>query len=476
MAADDTKISLSNVSPSYEQIYDQLAAQLTNKYSWLSLSRSSTATMLLEAISAVGESSQYSTMMAAREVFLETAKCADSIYYNVRFLGVRISRKIPATVKVNIQNSNINSPYIEIPAYTQFTVGDRQCFNRIPIIINNATDVISVELYEGEVKRQTFIASGAEYQRYNLVDTPWGISNSDIICKADSLIEYKRSEDPIFLFGAGENKFYENTLPDGTVECRFGNGIYGAIPQANSSLEFTYTVTTGSTANNNALNLEVSCNDFPDIIGESTTIFYNGSDEKDIRYYSELGAQAGASNGRCIIRDDFRPIILQTPGVIDCKAYGQAEIAPNDKDWMNVVGLMLLVDDSFTNDSWKSLIANLKTKRIWGFQFKRFYPKRVALDISVTLYLNNKAQPSKCRDRVEKAIRDYMKLGVGSLGKSFFKSDLDNVILSTLLDDIDYDVIDAPAVDYEIDPNTYIELNSLIIKTYYSEREQNNLR
>ena len=465
-------VTLSNVAPSYEQIYQQLAAQLANKNSWLTLHRSATETMLLEAISAVGESSQYAAMSAANEVFLETAKCADSIYYNVRFLGVRISRKIPATVKVRIQNGDVANQFVEIPAYTQFSVGDRLCFNRVPIIINSSEDVIEVDLYEGEVKTQTFTANGSEYQEYNLEDTPWGISNTDIICKSDALIEYERSEDPIFLFKLGENKFYENTLPDGTVQCLFGNSLYGSIPPANTNLTFTYTVTSGSAANNNSFGLEVSCADYPSIIGESVSIFYNGSDEESIEYYQKLGAQAGASNGRCIIRDDFKPIILQTPGIIDCNVYGQAEIAPEDKDWMNVVGLMLLTDDSFTDDSWKALIKELKAKRIWGLQFKRFYPKQVSLDISVSLYLTNKAQPSKCRDMVEEAIKDYMKLKIGSLGKSFFKSDLTNLVLATLLDNIDYLTINAPTVNYEIDANTYIELNTLTINTFYSQREQ----
>jgi hypothetical protein len=467
------RITLSNVKPDYESISEQLLSALKKKESWQSLNNSSTMRIVVEAIAAVGESSQYSVMSATQETTLENAKIPESIYTNSRFLGVRISRKVPAQVTANLQNTNYVNQYLEIPKYTQFTINGESYFNRTAIIFNNSSSIISTTLYQGQIKQVSYTSDGSNYQTYNLVEEPWTVSDSDIICYVDN-IEFNRSSIPIFAMSSTDTLFYENSLPSGIVECKFGNGIYGVVPNSQSNILFKYAVTKGSEANNSQSSLPVTATKFPTLVGETTSNAYNGSDEKSLKFYQEMGSMAGASNGRGIDRDDYRALVIQYPGVIDCKVYGQAEIAPNDKDYMNVIGLMLLVDDSFTSDSWKNLVKYLKQNGIFTFQFKRFIPTAINVDINISLYLNTGSSLSQCRDTVISKIQEYTALDVGSLGKSLYISDIDNIVLSSIPKQIDYIERASPVIDYVITDNQYIKINSITVNTYYSNRSQSS--
>lgn len=464
-------LELSTVQPDFEQINEQLTAYLSQKASWLSLGKSSTGTLLLEAISAVGAFDQYTMMAAVRETNLDTAHLEESIYTNCRFLGVRISRKTPAQCSVLLQNTDFNQTYIEIPKFTQFDIEGTKYFNRDVLVFTTSEYQQEAMLYQGEIKSANFNSNGSAYQSYTLEEKePWVISDTDIICESANK-EYVRSEDPIYLFGQGDRKFYENSLPDGNVEIKFGNGVYGIFPTAGDVVTFKYAVTTGSEGNNTRKELQIKCSDFPSITGETTSNAYNGGEEPSILYYKELGAAAGASNGRGIVRDDFKSLVAKYPGVIDCNIYGQAEIAPLDKDWMNVVGLMLLVDDTFTTQTFTQLVSYLRTKSIFGLQFVRFNPEPVEVKIELTMYMLPNSDLTVSQQKAVNALQEHTALRLGSLGRSLYASDIEDVLFSVLPNHIDYIERVSPQIDFVINKNQYIKVTDLIVNAKYSERD-----
>lgn len=463
--------SLSRIQPDFEGILEQLQANLSNKKSWISLGKSATAELLLEAISMVGEYDQYSIGAAVNETTFDNAHLPESIYTNSRFLGVRISRKVPAGCYAVLQNNDLNNTFIEIPEFTQFIINNVKYFNREAIVFNKSSNQQEVQLFQGEIKTATFSSSGLTYQTYELEERlPWSISDQDIICYVDG-VKYTRSTDPVFQFTMSDTKFFENSLPNGNVECKFGNGVYGKIPEANSTVEFKYAVTEGSNGNNTLSELQVKCPDFSTIIGETTSNSTGGGDEEDLLFYKELGPESGASNGRGIIREDFKPLVIKFPGVIDCQVYGQAEIAPNDKKWMNVIGLMLLTTPDFNSQSFKNLVKYLKSKSIYGFQFKWYKPEKVNVEINVKLYLNSNANLTTCREQVISALEKLTELKIGSLGRSLYGSDIENTILSTIPNDIDYIDKSVPLINYVINKNQYINITNINVEADYSERD-----
>lgn len=481
-----TKQSLSTIQPDFEGILEQLQTYVSSKQSWLSLRKSATAKMLLEAIAMVGEYDQYSIGAAVGETTFDNAHLPESIYTNCRFLGIRITRKTPAHCTVTLQNTNLRDPYLEIPLFTQFDINGVKYFNRERIIFNTTSQKQNVELYQGEIRQSTFIVANvgtnenpqsSSYQTYELEEkTKWSISNEDIICytidtNQNIVNTFTRSTEPVFQFKTSDFKFYENSLPNGNVECKFGADPYGQSPTAGLTLLFKYAVTLGSDGNNALNDLEVKCGDYPTIVGESLTNSYGGGDEKTVDVYKELGPNDGASYGRGITREDFKPLVIKYPGIIDCNVYGQAEIAPNDKRWMNVIGLMLLTEDSFSQADWKGLIKYLRKNSIYGFQYKWYKPIPVNVNINIKIYLKPTADSTKCRDIVVTNLEKYTTLKLGSLGRSLYGSDIENLVLSSIPNDIDYIDKEVPLIDYVIDKNQYINVKSINVETYYSERD-----
>ena len=137
--------SLSRIQPDFEGILEQLQANLSNKKSWISLGKSATAELLLEAISMVGEYDQYSIGAAVNETTFDNAHLPESIYTNSRFLGVRISRKVPAGCYAVLQNNDLNNTFIEIPEFTQFIINNVKYFNREAIVFNKSSNQQEVQ-------------------------------------------------------------------------------------------------------------------------------------------------------------------------------------------------------------------------------------------------------------------------------------------------------------------------------------------
>lgn len=462
--------TLSTVQPDYEQINQQLTAYLTNKESWASAGNSKTGTLLIDAISAIGAYDQYSIWAAINETTLENAVLPESIYTNNIFLGNRLKRATPAKVSVSLQNTNFAVPYLEIPKFTQFTIEGEKFFNRDVIVFDGLNMQQTITLYEGQISSAQFTSSGSTYQKYNLTaDSSFSISDEDILCYVGN-DEFKRTTDAIFTQGSNAKIFYENSDQAGNVNCLFGDGIYGAIPSAGSSVVFKYAVTNGSSGNNTAVNQKVTANDYPDLIGETLTNPSGGDDAPSITFYQQLGSQSAAANGRAISRNDIRALVCKYPEIIDCRVYCQAEIAPLDKDWMNVIGLLLLTKPTFNEQSWKDLVTYLGNYGICGLQYKKYDAQPVPIDIKAILYLKPGATLTISQQKVEAAIRKYMTLQVGSLGRSFYKSDLEDIAFSILPNDIDYIERESPSVDYVLNQNQYLNLNSLEISCKYSER------
>lgn len=462
---------LSTVQPDYEQINQQLTSYLSGKQSWASVGNSKTGTLLIDAISAIGSYDQYSVWSAVNETTLENAVLPESIYCNNLYLGNRLNRTTPATVQVTLQNTDYSLTYIEIPRFTQFSIEGVDYFNREAIIFDSTSYQQTVNLYQGTIESQTFSATGQSFQSYILESTnQFEISDTDIICFVDGA-EYTRTTDAIFTYSGSDSVFYENSTQQGYVKCLFGDGIYGMIPSAGSLITFTYAISMGASGNNTAVNQRVTCQDFPSLVGESLTNPSGGGDPNNLTYYRELGSQSAAANGRGISRNDIRAVVCRFPGIKDCRVYCQAEIAPLDKDWMNVIGLLLLTDDSFNQYSWKNLVSYLDGCGICGFQYKWFQAEKVNATVNATVYLKKGASLTESKNQIEAALRTYFEPKIGSLGRSFYKTDLEDIILSTVPTTIDYADKIEPTIDLVINQNQYINLESLQISCKYSQRD-----
>mgnify|MGYP006907741706 CR=1 FL=1 len=96
-------LKLSDTSPDFESLVLQLQLFLDSKGTWSDVLPSSLGQTLIEMMAAVGAFNQFAIESALREAFLTTAKRQSSVYAVARMLGVRLVRKSPASVSVNLQ-------------------------------------------------------------------------------------------------------------------------------------------------------------------------------------------------------------------------------------------------------------------------------------------------------------------------------------------------------------------------------------
>ena len=109
-------IALSTVRPDFDDVMLQLQAALVDKDTFKGIVTNETGTTLTELIAGVAEFGQYAVESAYQEAFPDTlAKLDSSVYAGVIMLGVRISRKVPASVQVNLTRDVTAAPLL-IPA------------------------------------------------------------------------------------------------------------------------------------------------------------------------------------------------------------------------------------------------------------------------------------------------------------------------------------------------------------------------
>lgn len=144
-------LQLSTVKPDFESLLLQLQLYLQGTGVWQDLQTSSTGETLMEMMAAVGAFNQFGIESAARETTLTTAVRDSSIYAITRMLGVRIHRKYPAGVTVNLSRTD-TSVSVAIPAYTQFAVNGQDFFNRNTLMFAQGSATAAERLFYGPVK------------------------------------------------------------------------------------------------------------------------------------------------------------------------------------------------------------------------------------------------------------------------------------------------------------------------------------
>ncbi len=141
-------LKLSAVKPDFASILLQLQIYLQSTGTWLDLQTSSTGQTLLEMMAATAAFNQFAIESAARETTLTTAARDSSVYAITRMLGVRIHRKTPAGVSVQLIRDTVDTSET-IATYTTFDVNGTMFFNRHALMFVQGSNQAAERLYYG---------------------------------------------------------------------------------------------------------------------------------------------------------------------------------------------------------------------------------------------------------------------------------------------------------------------------------------
>jgi hypothetical protein len=476
-------LRLSNSKPDFEALVMQLQLFLSQKATWIDMLTSGTGETLIEMMAAVGTFNQFAIESAAREAFLETAIRDSSIYAITRMLGVRITRKAPASATVSLTRTGDTSSAYSLPKFSVFDIDGRRFFNREPIVfLSNQSVVETAVLYAGLIKVQTFQANSQVFREIYLNEPGFVVSNYDLEVvmvnpTTDSRELWLPTEDGIWTASAAENVYYDSTSGLGDTILAFGDGYHGSLPAIGFNIEVTYASTDGALGNTGGAGLQVKVVGLDSVNGVTTSPVSGGANEKKSTYYKSLAPNLYKARTRAVTAPDYKAIASSYPGVASVTVMAQRDIAPNDLRWMNVVRLCVLPEfsDAYTVSQWSDFLAWFSKKGHAAVHIQKFDPIKLYADITLVVAIRQTALSSEVLVTVENNIKSLFEKDLSTLGKRIALSDV--LEACTVVTGVDYVDPISPLGDFICPtPLHFYELRTLQISVIYSERTFYNVQ
>ena len=483
--------SILNTYLTHEQFARDFLQRINSSSYWTDAQVSSLTSLLADALGDIGVTNSYASLIAAREAFSRLARRNSSLLANARYLGVDIGRKSVSTVTASVANLTANK--VTLDKHTPFTVGS---------VSGLLAEVTQWE--PGEVKEADFII-GELFSYSQLIVNPFdyaayrlGTENFQLTSDLrvwfehpnGAKIEFQRFDKCLFEAYAGQQIFLDVTTDEGDVEIQFGGEQWGVQPPAGYTLRVQGIKALGSAGNSDAIGLKIQCLTNPQIQGKTIGAIIGGSDETPVDYYRHYSPIVGRSRKKLIRRDEWKAAIALYPDVADVVVQGQAEIAPNDKEWQGVVRVCVLprntstwggVNPNPTSAQWTKFL-NWLAQYHSPLDVQTWNPDKLQIDctINVALFADAPGTRSSNEATLQAAVLKLFERKPGMLGKRLALSDITDRVLYDFADpdkpvrrpEVDYCNIESPIQD--IIPNTvleYVALRNLRINITYSERK-----
>lgn len=468
-------LKLTQTKPDFESLVLQMQMYLSQKETWKDLLLSSTGETLIELMAAVGTFNQFGIESASRETFLSSAVRDSSIYAITRMLGVRITRKSPASVTATLIRSDSTVYPRMIQRYNQWEINGSRFFNRDAIYFGAGESTVQVQLYEGEIRTQTFEADSTVFKEIYLNEPGFVVSDRDVVVSVSNpntgLMEtWDSSDQGIWIAEANEKVYYDSTSGSGDTVLAFGDGQHGALPSMGGTISVMYVVTNGAVGNNGGSGFSVSKIDDETVKGSTVSPISNGSDEKPASYYKSLAPHLYRARNRAVNPPDYKAIASSYPGVASVTVQTQKDVAPNDLRWMNIVRICILPQhsDEFSTSAWTSFIEWFSNKAHAAVQILKQNPTKLEVDVAVEIAIHPTYTPADLVLIVENRIKAIFDKDLDTLGKRIAYSD---IIDACDIDGVDYVNISTPSSDL-VPPSKlhYYALRNLTVTVKYTER------
>lgn len=476
-------VPLAANKPEFQQLLVQFQYALETSGAWSDANTAATGRTILRFMAAGVDRAIQAAERTLQERHHYTAKLPSAIKASTLSLGVRLRRRTPANVKVSLYRDGLSS--LQLPKYTSFVINGHRYFNRETIFFAaDIADEVQATLYQGTVSRDTYLASGAAYARFEIGNSDWTLSDEDIVLKVDG-VEWSRELQGLVTAGPLDRKFAEKTLPNGNVEIMTGSGTYGVLPSASSTLEITYVSTLGAQVSNNATDLPVRCVDVAGVLGATVSVISGGIDPETATFYKINAPAMAARNARAVRRVDYDTSALEFSGakILDARFLGQEEIDPTRKAYTNVLQVALLTAKSLTgapvnSSEWAAFVRYMKGEGIGNVEMYRTDP--TAVDISLEMEVG--CLPETDLDKIKSALialyRSFYGPRRGALGRKFLVQDLTalykdaNLFDENLAARINYikPAVSTPE-EITVDRLEWLRLDALEINPVYTSRD-----
>lgn len=477
-----TDIELSKTEPDYERIMLQLIQALSEDPQWYDIIVSGTGHAIIRMIASGIAYDQFSIMRAFQEAFPNTASSDNSIFAATRMLGVRPRRKLPSRVSAKLERPDTGT-YLEVPKFSSFDINGVKFFNREKVVFKPAMMAVSCYLFQGSVVEETLESTGEPFQRFMFGNGNRSASDADVIVTVNGQ-EWTKITDGPWSLERGSKTYYESTLSNGDIEIQFGNGDFGYIPDTSSAIIIKWVETLGKDGNIDASDLKITWEDMPSgitVTGVTVTNCEGGDSEVTASVYRKIAPNLRAANRRAVRRSDYKAIALEFAGVKDALFRGQAELAPNRRSMMNVVGVTLLTDTVWGSAQKLNFEREFQDKLgIFQLEFLWIDPTPVVTNVIADVYCRPDANLADIHSELVLGIQELFTPKLNLLGYSIYQTDVSDILNGRIASnpseklerDIGYVILDPSMVDTIMPTKThYPKLGNVDIRMHYTTRD-----
>lgn len=335
---------LSNVTSDFDVVKQQIVDDLnTNSESFQLIYPSSTANVLANLLSGISALWNHKIEQAALNLFTDTAYGQQTVYALAKTKGYTPANKIPAVCTAVLDISNMNTD-VSIPSGTPFIIGDYKYYTKIAYnALPNETS-LEIKLTQGEKQVMTASTTGTPFDYFEFSED-FKLTENSVTMYIDNVM-WRNLGTSFFGATMTDEAYTVSNNSKGSSTLTLGNGTYGKIPPASSTIRIEWYQNEGYLANSTTVGSTVTSEDGR-FSGRTITTIYGGKQEEDvdsIKYTSSKLAYTD-DNTKLITRDNFDGWLYRAYNVLDGRVWGayeetmrtEPDVTQMNKIWFTVV-------------------------------------------------------------------------------------------------------------------------------------------
>jgi len=439
--------SLSSLTVDQTQFVQQLQTILEKTGMWSTGITTQTSQTLIELISTIGTLITAKINRIKEDAFSETAQSDSAILAITDMQGVRLSRKMPASVVVTM----VSSTPVTLPAYSQFSGAGVSWFNPDPITLGTNVP-LTVVLKQGLLVETFLNGLGSNLQTWVSQDANFSVSDQDVVVTLNGT-PLQKTFGGLWNFpqsptggGTVQQAYADRTLSDGRLLIQFGSGGYGAIPNVNDVVGITYAKTEGASTNSLVLvGSAVLAAAYPTVTATFVSNPTGGADTKSTVAYKNFGTGTFGTFSSGVTKSQYQTVVNNYPGIVDAVTQAQRDINPAALEWMNVVRVSALTSSPWTQLQIDDFLAYAEAVTMFSTKFIWQAPTPVVTNVDISVYcFNSVTSLESVKTLSANAITKLLGPRPGLLLTDFFPSDLVETAMRAAPGQISYVEVNAP--------------------------------
>src|ERR1700737_1008588 len=432
------ELVLSSVTQDWSDFVAQFQTYLANTDAWRGNLATMTSQTLIELIAAVGTFNQSKITRAFEDAFAETAQSDDAIRSITQMQGLRMSRKLPASLTASLTSTGAAT----LGPLTQFMIGGQYYFNKVQItLVANVPQ--SVNLYQGQVQTYIMTGLGNARQTYISEEDAFTVSDQDVHVYLNNT-EIPKSYGTLWNY-SNLDAYADLTTSDGRLLLVFGSLQFGTTPKITDTVIVQYPITAGADGASQSLNSKpITITGFTGITGTATSNPSGGGNEQPIQTYKNLSSGAFGTYPSAVTKSQYLATVGVYPGIIDSVTQAQRDINPMALSWMNVVRVSALTTSPWSAQQKQDFLNYLQTVTMYSTRFVWQDPVAVPNNVTVTVFCFNTAVLSNIQAACTTALQNLFAPRPGILLTNFYESDLTDTCKAAGAGAVSYVTVQAP--------------------------------